>query len=73
MRFFDKMSPSLNFMAAVLLRMARLDGLDGNAEPQPPNGESARAIRSDNGVPFASPNGLLIVKESVRNAAICVN
>src|SRR5260221_11679228 len=30
------------FMAAVLLWMARLDSLDGNAEPQPPNGESAQ-------------------------------
>ena len=29
-------------MAAVLLRMARLDSLDGNAEPEPPNGESAQ-------------------------------
>src|SRR5260370_12494404 len=29
-------------MAAVLLRMARLDSLDGNAEPQPPNSESAQ-------------------------------
>jgi hypothetical protein len=26
-------------MAAVLLRMARLDTLDGNAEPQPPHSE----------------------------------
>jgi hypothetical protein len=26
------------FMAAVLLRMARLDALDGNAEPQSSNG-----------------------------------
>jgi hypothetical protein len=45
----------------------------GSKAPQPPNGESARAIRSDNGVPFASPNGLFIVKERVRNVAICVN
>src|SRR5215469_2217350 len=30
------------FMAAVLLRMTRLDALDGNAEPQPPDGESAQ-------------------------------
>src|SRR5260221_10445871 len=30
------------FMAAVLLWMARLDSLDGNAEPKPPNGESAQ-------------------------------
>ena len=30
------------FMAAVLLRMTGLDSLDGNAEAQPPNGESAQ-------------------------------
>ena len=29
-------------MATVLLRMAGLDSLNGNAEPQPPNGESAQ-------------------------------
>src|ERR1700720_1975781 len=30
------------FMAAVLLRTARLGSLDGNGEPQPPNGEFAQ-------------------------------
>src|SRR6202047_4735566 len=30
------------FLAAGLWGMARLEALDGNAEPQPPNGESAQ-------------------------------
>jgi hypothetical protein len=34
------------FMAAILLRMARLDALDGNAEAQPPNGESAQVEKT---------------------------
>jgi hypothetical protein len=31
------------FVAAVLLRVARPNALDGDAEAQPPNGESAQA------------------------------
>ena len=30
------------FVAAVLLRMARLDPFDANAQPQPPDGEFAQ-------------------------------
>ena len=49
------------FMAAVLLRMTRLDALDGNAEAQPPNGESTQveeAIRRGKGHAIVGTNGL---------------
>src|ERR1700675_2664685 len=49
------------FVAAVLLRMARLDALDGNAEAQPPNGESAQieeAIGRSEGHAVVGTNGL---------------
>src|SRR6266446_1237434 len=49
------------FMAAVLLRMARLDSLDGNAEPQPPNSESAQVeetIGRGEGHAIVGTNGL---------------
>src|ERR1700728_4575176 len=49
------------FMAAVLLRMARLDALDGNAEAQPPNGESAQVeetIGRGEGHAVVGTNGL---------------
>src|ERR1700724_4389027 len=49
------------FMAAVLLRMARLDSLDVNAEPQPPNGESAQVeepIGRGEGHAVVGTNGL---------------
>ena len=48
-------------MAAVLLRMARLDSLDGNAEPQPPNSESAQVeqtIGRGEGHAIVGTNGL---------------
>src|SRR5215472_812250 len=49
------------FMAAVLLRMTRLDSLDGNAEPQPPDGESAQVeetIGRGEGHAVVGTNGL---------------
>src|SRR5580700_7319214 len=49
------------FMAAVLLRMARLDALDGNAEAQPPNGESAQVeetVGRSEGHAVVGTNGL---------------
>src|ERR1051325_6511488 len=49
------------FMAAVLLRMARLDTLDGKAEPQPPNSESAQVeetIGRGEGHAVVGTNGL---------------
>src|ERR1700675_4153734 len=39
------------FMAAVLLGMARLDALDGNPEPHPPNGASAPVEKTCGGGP----------------------
>ena len=49
------------FMAAVLLRMTRLDSLDGNAEAQPPDGESAQVeetIGRGEGHAVVGTNGL---------------
>ena len=48
-------------MAAVLLRMTGLDSLDSNAEPQPPNGESAQVeepIGRGKGHTVVGTNGL---------------
>ena len=44
------------FMAAVLLRVARLDALDGDAEAEPPHrefGELKRAFGVANGTPLS--------------------
>src|ERR1700692_5017236 len=49
------------FMAAVLLRMARVDALDVIAKPQPPNGESAQVeetIGRGEGHAVVGTNGL---------------
>ena len=53
------------FMVAVLPRMSGLDTLDGDAEPEPPNGESAqveRTIGSGEGHAVVGTNGLCIPK-----------
>ena len=41
LRFQRQMHP---FMSAVLLGVARRDALEGNAEPQPPDGELAEPV-----------------------------
>src|ERR1700732_560897 len=49
------------FLAAGLWGMARLEALDGNAEPQPPNGESAQVeetIGRGEGHAVVGTNGL---------------
>ena len=48
-------------VAAVLLRVARLDALDGDAEPQPPDrelGEIEEAVRTGERHAIVGPDGL---------------